>query len=1320
MRAPAPAPSGANRRRSGPAHLARLRASTFAAAPLAACAFLALAALFAAPAQAQSVTTFVSNLNQPGGRGVVVSNEIGDEVVQQIAQEFTTGPGAFGLRSVVVRSRDPQGDSFSVSVCEIDSHSKPTAPCTALTAPSAFAAGSLSFTAPPGTTLAANTRYAVVCRATGSGAVSFETTPSDDEDSGASTGWSIKNYYLAYGTYYDPDSSHYDVPFWLSGDGVRSLRIAIKGSAATDATLSALTLTNSYGDDVPIISTTTTSYSANMVFADKNVTIEGTPTDTNASVEYLDSNGAVLVDSIPVKDGLQYTFPVGTHSFTIKVTAEDGTATRTYTLSATRAQGTVCAKPDIAPGRTEVWSGTLKPGQIWLVQGGSNRFAGEGYNSSTDYIGSGTLSDTSFSLDLDPTSLGSRADHYAITGFLVDNNGDLYFGIEGRDGDIAIGTDAAVPVSNLEPLRLHYCDQTREFDDALEKAHGFQWNVSDFGVVNLYRVASMVAVISGPPGTDTTPPRIDASLVTQSGDRLHIYFNERMANRPGTLPPASAFTVKADGIEVEVVSVAGTRNERELYLILPDRAISQNHLPNGSLDEDREVLVTVSYEIPDTFPILTDSSGEAAEAFTDVPVTNNSTVARAAVPATQTETRQDPPPLTARFGDLPAEHDGRKFKVHIVFSEALTDTKGVMMRAAVDVSGGRAMGSRRVDGSWAHRTVTVKPDGFGPVTVSLVPKTDCAAAGAICTDAGEPLTNLISARIQGPVALSVADATVREAPGAALEFEVTLNRAASGTVFVDYGTFNATARAGADYTSARGRLRFAPGETEKTVRVNVIDDSHDEGEETMTLRLFNANGAVIEDGEATGTIENSDPMPKAWLARFGRTVGSQVMEAVSQRLDGSPANSHLTVGGVSLGGSTPLEAESLTPQDWLAAQMADGPDTRASEERLLSARDLLLGTSFHLVSETEPGGGAALSAWGRVSTGGFRVEVDDVSMDGDVTSGFLGFDAEWNRLLAGLLLGRSEGDGTYGLSGDRGTITSTLTGVYPYARLRLSNRLTAWGMAGVGSGDLTLTQPHEVIATALGLRLGAIGITGTLLEGAALDLAVKSDALWVRTESDAAVGLASASAQVSRLRLILEAGRTFTLSARTLTPTVQVGLRHDGGDAETGTGVEVGAGIRYTAGMLSLEGQVRALLAHESGGYEEWGASGSIRLSPNASGLGASLAVRPSWGASQSGVTRLWSQPQVSSSLSSGSALGSSSPGRLDAELGYGLSALRGRGVLTPYTRVSLVEGDGHSWHLGTRLALAESLSLSLEGSRRRRSGHETVHDLALRASLPW
>ena len=231
-----------------------------------------------------------------------------------------------------------------------------------------------------------------------------------------------------------------------------------------------------------------------------------------------------------------------------------------------------------------------------------------------------------------------------------------------------------------------------------------------------------------------------------------------------------------------------------------------------------------------------------------------------------------------------------------------------------------------------------------------------------------------------------------------------------------------------------------------------------------------------------------------------------------------------------------------------ARDLAQGPDARRPEGRTLSGRELLLGSSFHLVSQAEAGSAPAFSAWGRVSTGGFQSDVDDLTMDGDVTTGLLGFDAEWKQLLAGLVLAHSEGDGGYNPSGgERGSIESSINGIYPYARLRLNDRVLLWSLAGAGSGDLTLVWRDEAIDTGLGMRLGAIGVRGTLPAGGGFDLAVKSDALWVRTDSDAAPGLAAATAQVSRLRLILEARPTFAL-AKSLNLSLEGSRRRTGRD----------------------------------------------------------------------------------------------------------------------------------------------------------------------------
>ena len=86
-------------------------------------------------------------------------------------------------------------------------------------------------------------------------------------------------------------------------------------------------------------------------------------------------------------------------------------------------------------------------------------------------------------------------------------------------------------------------------------------------------------------------------------------------------------------------------------------------------------------------------------------------------------------------------------------------------------------------------------------------------------------------------------------------------------------------------------------------------------------------------------------------------------------------------------------------------------------------------------------------------------------------------------------------------------------------------------MKAPGERTVTLRKAGQVpIETGLGMRMGAVGATGTLLDGSGasgVGVKLKSDAMWVRTESDATTGLKGATGDVSRLRLGLAADRTF-------------------------------------------------------------------------------------------------------------------------------------------------------------------------------------------------
>ena len=337
---------------------------------------------------------------------------------------------------------------------------------------------------------------------------------------------------------------------------------------------------------------------------------------------------------------------------------------------------------------------------------------------------------------------------------------------------------------------------------------------------------------------------------------------------------------------------------------------------------------------------------------------------------------------------MPAEHDGESaFTLRLAFSEAIRMSGRRLRGDVVAVAGGRATKAGRVNRRKDLWKLTVEPDSLADVTVTLSSGAACGTPEAVCTADGRALSNTISTTILGPVAVSVADARAEEGTDETIDFAVSLSRETHASVTVDYTTADGSATAGEDYTRTSGTLSFAAGETEKTVAVPVLDDAVDEGEETFTLRLSDATGARIADGVATGTIENSDPLQKMWLSRFGRTVAGQVVDAVAGRLSGPTGGSRVTLGGQSIDLSS-LSADSVDARRTLAGALGaaqdddplagpgpleaaragswDDPETGGTV-RGLTGRDLLLGSSFHLAAGGGEAGGTGLC---RVGPGG--------------------------------------------------------------------------------------------------------------------------------------------------------------------------------------------------------------------------------------------------------------------------------------------------------------------------------------------------------------
>ena len=427
-----------------------------------------------------------------------------------------------------------------------------------------------------------------------------------------------------------------------------------------------------------------------------------------------------------------------------------------------------------------------------------------------------------------------------------------------------------------------------------------------------------------------------------------------------------------------------------------------------------------------------------------------------------------------------------------------------------------------------------------------------------------------------------------------------------------------------------------------------------------------------------------------------------------------------------------------------------GLETLASFARLLQAnertlndgdlswRRALAGESFALGVSGDGGDGGdgarGVEVWG---AGDWRnLSLDGpIDSDGDMFAGHLGVDAALaDGVRAGAAISRFESSVDYtdhsGKTPVAGTHESRMTSVHPYAGLSLPDGSRLWALAGYGRGEIKI-EDAEAGSQSSGSALltAAAGAEARLLSEGATAFDLKGDAEAARLEvddnNDRIEGL---SVRTWRMRLALEGSHGFEWFPETvLTPSLELGLRWDGGDGETGVGVEIGGSLGYVDRKTGLTAEIsgRALAAHE-GGAREWGASGLLRLDPGMEGRGLSLSLSPSWGDAASGMARLWEDgltgPAANGELSNGAVgVRAGAPeGRIEAELGYGLPAFDGAGLVTPYSGVAFANGGERRYRVGGRLDLGTGIDLSLEGSRRESANRTPEHGANLMLRMNW
>ena len=525
-----------------------------------------------------------------------------------------------------------------------------------------------------------------------------------------------------------------------------------------------------------------------------------------------------------------------------------------------------------------------------------------------------------------------------------------------------------------------------------------------------------------------------------------------------------------------------------------------------------------------------------------------------------------------------------------------------------------------------------------------------------------------------------------------------------------------------------------------------------EGEAMVTVTATNTAGQASQSFNATVSTDaaESDALENT-VAAIARSTLASVTSAVGARFQaermGAPASSAAafaqgSAGLFAPGSAGPFGGWAQPGMSFRAAVPGGAQGNVDYQAGLYGANSFgygpamrsgglqqLNGMSFAIPMNAAGSGSAVWTPaaewtfWGHVD----RQAFDGDGFDGDLTSFYVGADANFgDNWLAGVALSRSSGDADYkfnsAAASGTGDLDTDMVSVLPYVRWSIDDMAEVWAIAGAGWGDVDLKRSANAQESDADLSMWMLSAGGrrTLASGDEWNFALTGDAGILEMQTDGGTGIIDdMNVSVGRVKLGLEGERVIVADGGDRFAVFgQVGGRHDSGDGETGSGVELMGGVRYdTAGRIRLEAKARLLSLHSAGGYEENGVSLSAIVRPRSDGSGASLALSSYLGAGMSANNAALEQ-------------GYGYPGRIedfgpetdawgmDARIGYALPVRRLSGLLTPFASFDMAGNNGRGMRMGLRYDLAGKGSATMlnfeftggqEYDRYRREVHNMV-----------
>ena len=394
----------------------------------------------------------------------------------------------------------------------------------------------------------------------------------------------------------------------------------------------------------------------------------------------------------------------------------------------------------------------------------------------------------------------------------------------------------------------------------------------------------------------------------------------------------------------------------------------------------------------------------------------------------------------------------------------------------------------------------------------------------------------------------------------------------------------------------------------------------------------------------------------------------------------------------------------------------------------------LAGASFEMPlgkQEKEKSRSWVPAVWGQGDLQHFNGNLTryEMSYRGGLEAAHVGLDLYANdKVLAGLSFMRSWGNMEYSDDGIDGTLGSRMNTVHPYLYWQPAERVSVWGMGGLGRGRVDVNEPGRRHNFEADFRMFSGGVRTVLSRRGSNEVGLRADTFTAQLGTEASEDIAKVRGEANRARLMLEWVHTKQLSVgRSLSLKAEAGGRLDGGDADRGSGVETGFRLGYLDANSGLDVAMlgRVLVVHESD-YRDWGLGVQASWDPGEKQRGFRASVTSTRGQDGGGRTTLWNNANTVTRPPGMRAMGMSSESRMESEVAYGgLRVMGVPGLLTPYSRLRWAGQSrelawGTAWSLPPRSQQGLPLILEWEAMGRENSMGPADLAVLVRMSIPF